>query len=302
MPATNPCRAACNASPTYEVGTPDDLAGELEARGEDACCSRVTVRCATRSSSGKLERRRAGGSRRRARRALAALVELATRAVRARGVRAAGRGASAVPSPERRGDRRGSARGRVSGDRSAQTRTARRAHRADAAAARALRAARSRTRCTRGRGRMSLFLSELALRSTARVLRRQGRTRGRRLRGADDDARRRPRHDDRGRPGLAPPQIGTRLLLAARARSDRRGARPRSTLEVRMSNRGAQEMYRRFGFGRSASARTTTRRQRGRARHVGARGRLARVRRAARRASSAACRARPSSSDVAALA
>ena len=42
-------------------------------------------------------------------------------------------------------------------------------------------------------------------------------------------------------------KIGTRLLLVAAREALRRGARA-LTLEVRMSNKAAQEMYRRFGF------------------------------------------------------
>ena len=42
-------------------------------------------------------------------------------------------------------------------------------------------------------------------------------------------------------------KIGTRLLLVAAREAVRRGARA-LTLEVRMSNRAAQEMYRAFGF------------------------------------------------------
>jgi ribosomal-protein-alanine N-acetyltransferase len=42
-------------------------------------------------------------------------------------------------------------------------------------------------------------------------------------------------------------KIGTRLLLVAARDAIRRGARA-LTLEVRMSNRPAQEMYRAFGF------------------------------------------------------
>lgn len=42
-------------------------------------------------------------------------------------------------------------------------------------------------------------------------------------------------------------QIGTRLLLVLARESVARGAK-NLTLEVRLSNRGAQELYRRFGF------------------------------------------------------
>jgi ribosomal-protein-alanine N-acetyltransferase len=42
-------------------------------------------------------------------------------------------------------------------------------------------------------------------------------------------------------------KVGSRLLLVAAREAIRRGAQA-LTLEVRMSNRGAQEMYRQFGF------------------------------------------------------
>ncbi len=93
----------------------------------------------------------------------------------------------------------------------------------------------------------SLFLSELALRgSRAYFVARVGREvvgyAGIMLTGEDahittiavDPARHRQR-------------IGTRLLLVLAREALARGAR-NLTLEVRLSNRGAQELYRRFGF------------------------------------------------------
>ena len=79
-------------------------------------------------------------------------------------------------------------------------------------------------------------------------------------------------------------KIGTRLLARARARGDRAPARSSLTLEVRMSNNGAQEMYRRFGFGpvgvRKNYYQEINEDALG---DVGARGRPARLRGAARR-------------------
>ena len=93
----------------------------------------------------------------------------------------------------------------------------------------------------------SLFLSELALRgSRAYFVARVGRDvvgyGGIMLTGEDahittiavDPARHRQR-------------IGTRLLLVLAREAQARGAR-NLTLEVRLSNHGAQELYRRFGF------------------------------------------------------
>ena len=39
----------------YEVGSPDDLAAELEARGEERCCA-ATARCGSRTRSPTLDR------------------------------------------------------------------------------------------------------------------------------------------------------------------------------------------------------------------------------------------------------
>ena len=94
----------------------------------------------------------------------------------------------------------------------------------------------------------SLFVSELALRSSRAVRRRQGRARGVGLRRPDDVADRRARHDDRGRPRRGTGTgSATRLLLALAREAIERGATA-LTLEVRLSNRGAQELYKRFGF------------------------------------------------------
>lgn len=49
-------------------------------------------------------------------------------------------------------------------------------------------------------------------------------------------------------PDLRGRRIGTRLLLEAVGEARRRGA-PNLTLEVRVSNQRAQQLYRRFGFG-----------------------------------------------------
>jgi len=94
----------------------------------------------------------------------------------------------------------------------------------------------------------SLFLSELALRgSRAYFVARVGRDvvgyAGLMLSGEDahvttiavDPARHRQK-------------IGTRLLLVLTREALARGAR-HMTLEVRLSNRAAQDLYRRFGFG-----------------------------------------------------
>ena len=133
----------------------------------------------------------------------------------------------------------------------------------------------------------SLFLSELALRSTrayfvARV--------GRELVGYAglmmtlDDGHVTTIAVD---PRWHRHKIGTRLLLVLAREAIARGATA-LTLEVRMSNTGAQDMYRRFGFGPVGRAQELLPGgQRGRARDVGARGRPARVRRAPRRRSSA---------------
>ena len=122
----------------------------------------------------------------------------------------------------------------------------------------------------------------------ARVLRRARRSRARRLRGPDDDARRRRTSppSPSTRAGTAH-KIGTRLLLVLAREAIGRGAH-------RAHARGAdvEHRARRTCTGASGSARRRAQEllpgdQRGRARDVGARGRPARVRRAARRRSSA---------------
>jgi [ribosomal protein S18]-alanine N-acetyltransferase len=94
---------------------------------------------------------------------------------------------------------------------------------------------------------MSLFLSELALRSTrayfvARVGREVVGYAG--LMMTVDDAHITTIAVD---PRRHRNQIGTRLLLVLSREAIARQARS-LTLEVRMSNKGAQELYRRFGF------------------------------------------------------
>ena len=95
----------------------------------------------------------------------------------------------------------------------------------------------------------SLFLSELALRVDARVL--SSRAVGRELVGyaglmmtLDEGAR----HDHRRRPAAAPgARSGPACCCVLAREAIGRGATA-LTLEVRMSNNGAQDMYRRFGF------------------------------------------------------
>ncbi len=94
----------------------------------------------------------------------------------------------------------------------------------------------------------SLFLSELALRgSRAYFVARVGRDvvgyAGVMLTG--DDAHVTTIAVD---PAHHREKIGTRLLLVLAREALARGAR-NMTLEVRLSNRGAQDLYRRFGFG-----------------------------------------------------
>ena len=90
----------------YEVGAPDDLVGELEARGRGRHCSPATARCVTGDELEQLDRVELAGP-------ALALAErcgprgAGHRALRAGGVRRATRRPSAVPSPERRGDRVG---------------------------------------------------------------------------------------------------------------------------------------------------------------------------------------------------
>ena len=94
----------------------------------------------------------------------------------------------------------------------------------------------------------SLFLSELALRSTRAYYVGARRSRARRVRGLMmtlDEAHVTTIAVD---PRRHRSKIGTRLLLVLAREAIARGATA-LTLEVRMSNDGAQDLYRRFGFG-----------------------------------------------------
>ena len=76
-------------------------------------------------------------------------------------------------------------------------------------------------------------------------------------------------------------KLATRLLLAQARVASWRGSRA-LTLEVRPSNPGAQELYRRFGFAPAGMCKLVLpRSRRGRDDHVGARHRSARVPRSA---------------------
>ena len=125
--------------------------------------------------------------------------------------------------------------------------------------------------------RTSLFLSRARAAVDARVLRRAGRPRRRRVRGPDDVARRRrtSRRSRSTRRGTGT-TIGTRLLLALAREAIARGATA-LTLEVRLSNkpRAGDVPPLRVRAGRRAQG-LLPGDQRGRARDVGARGRHAR--------------------------
>ena len=177
---------------------------------------------------------------------------------RARGVLPPRRRAADVPAQERRRARLGP-EGRVMVDR-AQARSSRsRCTSCRCAAGTCASVLRIEAQVYPTPWTHSLFVSELALRSTRAYVVAQGRARGRRLRGPDDVAHRRARHDDRGRSRLAPrTAIGTRLLLALAREAIARGATA-LTLEVRLSNQrraGAVPAVRLHC--RSACARATT--------------------------------------------
>ena len=170
---------------------------------------------------------------------------------------------------------RGSGRAR-DGGRARDRRTARGAHRADAAPA------PPRRRAHRGAGVPAAVVA-LAVRERARaafdarVRRRQGRARRRRLRGVDDVAR--PTVTSRRSRSIPPgtgTAIGTRLLLALAREAIARDATA-LTLEVRLSNkrRAGDVPAVRVRAGRRAQG-LLRRHRRGRARHVGVRGRASR--------------------------
>ena len=79
------------------------------------------------------------------------------------------------------------------------------------------------------------------------------------LRRPADDRRRRPRHHRRRRPGVAAPAASaTRLLLRAGARRHRARRRPAHARGAGVERRGAQELYRRFGFAPAGVRKATT--------------------------------------------
>ena len=89
----------------YELGTPDDLVAELEARGEERCCA-ATARCASPTRSARSEHVELAGPAHAAP-SLAALAELAVAALRTRRFLQRRRRAAHVPAQERRRARLG---------------------------------------------------------------------------------------------------------------------------------------------------------------------------------------------------
>ena len=166
----------------------------------------------------------------------------------------------------------------------------RRRHHADAAAPPARRAAHRAARCTRGRGRSALFLAELALPRQRALPRGPVGGHGRRLRRADDRRRRRPRHHRRRRPRPAPHGASAPGCCSRWPRRGRdHGRRPRSPSRCGCPTRGAQALYRRFGFAPAGVRKAYyVDNRRGRPGHVGPRHRRPRARRPASTAHSPA--------------
>ena len=189
---------------------------------------------------------------------LSALAELAIAHYQARGVRPARRGGPDVPAPERRRDRLGPEE-RLSMVALAQVpRTARGAHRADAAPPPPRRCCASRSRCTRGRGRIRCSsASSRCGRRASYVVAKVGRDIVG-YAGLDDVAHRRSRHDDRRRSRVAPARHRHAPAARARARGDRarRDRRSRSKSGCRTSAR--RSCTGGSGSCRSACARATT--------------------------------------------
>jgi len=227
----------------YELATPQDLLGAIDAAGDSVVVAgdgalrfrepfELNDRC---EIAGPQLRRPEPGRAGRAR----------VGPVRARGFRVARRrgyrctSGAATPRSRTTGGRR-------SGTTASAPRRARSARRRHAPAAPARRAA------DRGPGRAapwtsSLFLSELALRSSrAYFVARVGRDvvgYGGLMMTLDDGHITTLAVDPRWHRH----KIGTRLLLALAREAITRGATG-LTLEVRLSNLGAQALYRRFGF------------------------------------------------------
>ena len=150
--STGRCPAACSACPDYELGTPDDLVAELEARGEDALvCGDGALRFATAFAplgrrvelAGPRTRHRASPRSPSSRVARYEREDFCapTRCCRCTCARA---------TPSSRGIERADA---MATARARADRAARGAHRRRCAAAICAASCASRRRCTRGRGR-----------------------------------------------------------------------------------------------------------------------------------------------------
>ena len=253
--STAPCPAACSACPTTRSGTPEDLAGELEARGEEALlCGDGALRFA--AVFAELDRVEFAGIAHAAP-SLSALAELAVGRYEREEFCRARRSAADVPAQERRRDLAGK-RGAPEWSRCASRSNRSRCTSCRCAGGTCAPVLRIEQQVYPRPWSHSLFVSELALRSTRVVRRRQGRARHRRVRGPDDVAQRRSRHDDRRRSDLAP--APRRHAAAARARA--RGGRARRD-RAHARSRGCRTSPRRRCTGgsascRSASARATT--------------------------------------------
>ena len=254
--STGRCPAACSGSPSPQVGTPDDLAAELLAHGEErllrrrrrAALPRRSLEACARSSSPS------SGSAYPS----AALARAAgPRPGPARGVGQPLGARAALPAQARRRDQLVDEDRRRDGTRSTRHRSMR--------APRLRRSPGSSPSCPMRRRHSAavlrieeqvyprpwspgLFTGELALRDEPVYSWRTDRRARRRLRrpdGTGDDG-----HvtNHRRRPGRGSGTgSATRLLLALAAAAIGRGATS-LTLEVRVSNEAAQALYRRFGF------------------------------------------------------
>ena len=284
------CRTTSSARPT--IWPPSS-----KRAARKRCCA-ATARCA---SPTRVRRRRAASSSpgpRTRRRASSALAELAVGALS--NARSSARPADVlpdVPAQERRRDLVGT-EGARDGRRSGSARAARGAHRADAPPPPAQRCCASRQQVYPRPWTHSLFVSELALRSTrAYVVAKVGRDivgyAGLMMSLSDGHVTTIAVDPAWHRHG-----IGTRLLLALAREAIARGATA-LTLEVAALEHGraGDVPAVRLHAGRRAQG-LLRRHRRGRARHVGVRGRpAASTRQLLDRRRAAACRARPCTSD-----
>ena len=216
------CPAACSACRSTSSARPTISSPSSRRAARTRWCA-ATARCGSPTRSRRSERASSSRDPRTRRRASARLSSSRSARLRARRVL---RAREVLPMYLRQSDAElaWDRKGRCDGGRRARSSSARGAHRRRCAAGTCAASCGSRRQVYPRPWSHSLFVSELALRSSRVVRGRQGRPRGRRLRGADDVAR--PTGTSRRSPSI-PAWHRQRDRHAAAARARARGDRAR---------------------------------------------------------------------------